>query len=143
MIKVYNKSTDYLRIDGKILAPFGSKEFDSRTSQIRVLERNGSVTVSEILSNNVKPQTQLTGNTEIKEETVEVITNEVETEKVEEVVTVESEPESEPETEEVIPEEIKEEEVEKEETVEVEVEEKKPSKKSTKKTSSKKKGGNK
>lgn len=139
MIKVYNKSTDYLRIDGKILAPFGSKEFDSRTSQIRVLERNGSVTVSEILSNNVKPQTQLTGNTEIKEETVEVITNEVETEKVEEVVTVESEPE----TEEVIPEEIKEEEVEKEETVEVEVEEKKPSKKSTKKTSSKKKGGNK
>lgn len=139
MIKVYNKSTDYLRIDGKILAPFGSKEFDSRTSQIRVLERNGSVTVSEILSNNVKPQTQLTGNTEIKEETVEVITNEVETEKVEEVVTVESEPE----TVEVIPEEIKEEEVEKEETVEVEVEEKKPSKKSTKKTSSKKKGGNK
>lgn len=139
MIKVYNKSTDYLRIDGKILAPFGSKEFDSRTSQIRVLERNGSVTVSEILSNNVKPQTQLTGNTKIKEETVEVITNEVETEKVEEVVTVESEPE----TVEVIPEEIKEEEVEKEETVEVEVEEKKPSKKSTKKTSSKKKGGNK
>lgn len=139
MIKVYNKSTDYLRIDGKILAPFGSKEFDSRTSQIRVLERNGSVTVSEILSNNVKPQTQLTGNTEIKEETVEVITNEVETEKVEEVVTVESEPE----TVEVIPEEIKEEEVEKEETVEVKVEEKKPSKKSTKKTSGKKKGGNK
>lgn len=140
MIKVYNRSTDYLRIDGKILAPFGSKEFESRTSQIRVLERNGSITVSEILSNNTKPQTELTGNTQFVEEKIEVVSNEQSTE---EVVTVESEPEAIEE----VPEEIKETPVEEkeveekiEETVEVE---KKATKKATKKASNKKKGGNK
>lgn len=73
MIKVYNKSTNYLLISGKKVAPFKSEEFESRNSQIRVLERNGSISVSEILSENIIPQTTLTSNPEVKEEKAEVI----------------------------------------------------------------------
>lgn len=135
MIKVYNKSTNYLRIDGKILAPFGSKDFDFRSSQIRVLERNGSVTVSEILSNNTKPQTELTSNPEVKEEVVETV-SEVTEEVIEEPKT---------EVEEEVPEELKEVEEEKQEETEIKevVEVKKATKKSAKKPANKKKGGNK
>lgn len=73
MIKVYNKSTDYLRIDGKKLAPLKSGEFESRTSQIRVLERNGTVSVTEILKDNVIPKTNLTSDPTVKSEAAKVI----------------------------------------------------------------------
>lgn len=73
MIKVYNKSTNYLRVSGKTIAPLKTVEFESRNSQIRVLERNGIISVSEVLSNNTIPHTTLTNDPEIKEESVNVV----------------------------------------------------------------------
>ena len=91
MIKVYNKSTDYLRIDGKKLAPLRSDFFESRTSQIRVLERNGTVSVTEILKDNVIPKTNLTSDPEVKTEVAKVISVESDANKQIKVPEVEKE----------------------------------------------------
>lgn len=57
MIKVYNKQSNYLRVSGKVIAPFKTEEFEERNQQIRILERNGIVAVTEDLSNNTIPTT--------------------------------------------------------------------------------------
>ena len=57
MIKVYNKQSNYLRVSGKVIAPFKTEEFEERNQQIRILERNGIVSVTEDLSNNTIPTT--------------------------------------------------------------------------------------
>lgn len=68
MIKVYNRTTNYLRADGKSIAPLKTEEFEERTPQIRVLERNGSIVVSENLDHNIIPHSTI--KEEIKEEKV-------------------------------------------------------------------------
>lgn len=65
MIKVYNKQSNYLRVSGKVIAPFKTEEFGERNQQIRILERNGIVSVTEDFSNNVIPN--VTTVDEIKE----------------------------------------------------------------------------
>ena len=57
MIRVYNKQSNYLRVLGKVIAPFKTEEFEERNQQIRILERNGIVSVTEDLSNNTIPTT--------------------------------------------------------------------------------------
>lgn len=73
MIKVYNKCTQYLKISGKTIAPFKSEDFEERNQQIRILERNGAVSVTEILN----------------EETTPIITNKIEDTIIEEEQIVE------------------------------------------------------
>lgn len=55
MIKVYNKQSKYLRVSGKIIAPFKTEDFEERNQQIRILERNGIVVVTDVLSENTTP----------------------------------------------------------------------------------------
>ena len=50
MIKVFNKQSRYVRISGKVVPPFKSVEFEARNQQIRILERNGIISVREILN---------------------------------------------------------------------------------------------
>lgn len=90
MIKVYNKQSKYLRVSGKIIAPFKTEDFEERNQQIRILERNGIVVVTDVLSENTTPTQSniiennnngedsvvLTEHPEISEET----SNEAETE---------------------------------------------------------------
>lgn len=145
MIKVYNRTTNYLRVDGKSIAPLKTEEFEERTPQIRVLERNGSITISENLDKNIIPHSDI--KEEVKEEPVikvedtpvtEEVIEEVKEEKVEEPI---KEDVVEIEEEAIIPEEeaknLEENEVQEVEAEEVVV------KKTTKKRAKSKKGGNK
>ena len=151
MIKVYNRTTNYLRVDGKSIAPLKTAEFEERTPQIRVLERNGSISISENLDNNIIPHSDI--KEDVKEEKVikvednpvtepEKIINDVE-EKQEEDQKEEpiKEDEVEINEEDIVPEEeakeLKEEDIKDVEAEKVTV------KKTTKKKAKSKKGGNK
>lgn len=90
MIKVYNKQSKYLRVSGKIIAPFKTEDFEERNQQIRILERNGIVVVTDVLSENTTPtQSNIIENNNNGENSVvlteqpeisEEISNEAETE---------------------------------------------------------------
>lgn len=128
MIKVYNKHTQYLKISDKVIAPFKSEEFEERNQQIRILERNGVVSVTEVLNNNVTP------TTEIKDQKEEIKEQVEETQIVEPVI---EETEVIIEEENIIPDE-KAKELKEDEIIEVKAE-----KVTTKRKRNSKKGGNK
>lgn len=136
MIKVYNRTTNYLRADGKSIAPLKTEEFEERTPQIRVLERNGSIVVSENLDHNIIPHSNI--KEEVKEEKVIKVEDSpvaIEEAKAEEPIKVD---EVEINEEDIIPEE------EAEKLEESEVKEVKAEKVTVNKKKSKsKKGGNK
>ena len=136
MIKVYNRTTNYLRADGKSIAPLKTEEFEERTPQIRVLERNGSIVVLENLDHNIIPHSTI--KEEIKEEKVIKVEDSpvaIEEAKAEEPIKVD---EVEINEEDIIPEE------EAEKLEESEVKEVKAEKVTVNKKKSKsKKGGNK
>lgn len=97
MIKVYNKHTQYLKIGDKVIAPFKVEEFEERNQQIRILERNGVVSVTEVLENTttetvkteVEPVVSATEEVQIVEPTIEIVEEEVKTEQEEIVEEVE------------------------------------------------------
>lgn len=125
MIKVYNKCTQYLKISGKTIAPFKSEDFEERNQQIRILERNGAVSVTEILN----------------EETTPIITNKIEDTIIEEQTvepTIEVEEQPEPVVE-IVEEPV----VETTEEPVVEEEKEEPKEEKTKRKGRSKKGGNK
>lgn len=130
MIKVYNKCTQYLKISGKTIAPFKSEDFEERNQQIRILERNGAVSVTEILN----------------EETTPIITNKIEDTIIEEQTvepTIEVEEQPEPVVEIVEEPVIEEPVVETTEEPVVEEEKEEPKEEKTKRKGRSKKGGNK
>ena len=79
MIKVYNKQSKYLRVSGKIIAPFKTEDFEERNQQIRILERNGIVVVTDVLSENTTPiQSNIIENDNNGENSVVLITEQPE-----------------------------------------------------------------
>lgn len=79
MIKVYNKQSKYLRVSGKIIAPFKTEDFEERNQQIRILERNGIVVVTDVLSENTTPiQSNIIENDNNGENPVVLITEQPE-----------------------------------------------------------------
>lgn len=134
MIKVYNKQSKYLRVSGKIIAPFKTEDFEERNQQIRILERNGIVVVTDVLSENTTPiQSNIIENDNNGENPVVLITEQPE---ISEETSNEAETEVEVKEDNLSDEKI-------EETIEESEETEKVQEKKAKKAKKSKKGGNK
>lgn len=138
MIKVYNKQSKYLRVSGKIIAPFKTEDFEERNQQIRILERNGIVVVTDVLSENTTPiQSNIIENDNNGENPVILITEQPE---ISEETSNEAETEAETEVE-VKEDNLSDEKIE--EPIEESEETEKVQEKKAKRAKKSKKGGNK